>query len=424
MRDQADTLHADLVAIVGDKFVQPATSADAIDGVQPRWVITPGSADEVAHVLRLADGRGIKVAPRGGGTKRGWGNIPSQVDLILSLQRFDRVVEHAWGDMTATVQAGCTVARFQQVLAEHQQHLALDPLWPAKATIGGILATDDNGPRRIRFGSLRDLILGITVALPDGTVARSGGKVVKNVAGYDLPKLMTGALGTLGVIVEATFRLYPLPAQAITLSIDVPSLAAANQFVLHILDSTLTPSGLQLRVSGKRQPQVNIRFEGIADALHAQAEQLLVIAGQVDAVRAVGPEAPEVWRARESVWSGEPSVVCKTSVLPAQLAALGESVQRVAQTLKLDWKLVAQALGAAMLRLDGANDEVLLTALTILRQDITRLEGALVVLHCPVALKDRIDVWGAGGDALPLMRRVKEQFDPKDTLNPGRFVRF
>jgi glycolate oxidase FAD binding subunit len=179
--------------------MRAAIAEDAVDGVVPQMVIEPGTPEEVARALKIATGAGLQVIPRGGGTR--WigailldARTPKR-ELILSTRRLNRVVEHAWGDMTATVEAGCTFQQFQQTLAEHGQRLALDPLWPEQATIGGILATNDSGPLRVRFGSLRDLIIGITLALPDGTLAKSGGKVVKNVAGYDLPKLATGSLG-------------------------------------------------------------------------------------------------------------------------------------------------------------------------------------------------------------------------------------
>src|SRR5919109_5514446 len=206
-------------AIVGEAHVRAASVEDAVDGLRPQVIIETANADEVSKVLKTATDVGVQVIPRGGGTKLGWGNRPRAAQVIISTSRLKRVVEHAWGDMTATVEAGCTVQQFQQTLAEHGQLLALDPLWPEKATIGGILSTNDSGPLRIRFGSLRDLIIGITLVLPDGTIAKSGGKVVKNVAGYDLPKLATGALGTLAVITDAVFRLHPVFPETRSLSV-------------------------------------------------------------------------------------------------------------------------------------------------------------------------------------------------------------
>src|SRR5512146_1832754 len=207
---------AQIERITGPEHVRAAGPEDAIDGVQPQKIVEPGTAEQVAEVLAVASGNGLAVAPRGGGSKLAWGNPPRSLDLVLSTRRMAHVVEHAWGDMTATVEAGCTVAEFQRVLAEHGQRLALDPLWPETATIGGMLATNDSGSLRVRFGSLRDLVIGVTLALADGTLATSGGKVVKNVAGYDLPKLATGSLGTLGVITRAIFRLYPVPKEVRT----------------------------------------------------------------------------------------------------------------------------------------------------------------------------------------------------------------
>src|SRR6202790_4849614 len=175
--------------------------------------------------------------PRSGGTKTCWGNPPVRADLILSTARLNRVIEYAWADLTVSVEAGCTIQNLQNTLAEHGQRIAVDPLWPERATVGGILSTNDSGSLRIRYGALRDLIIGVTLALPDGTLASSGGKVVKNVAGYDLPKLATGAFGTLGVITRAVFRLHPLPKETRTISCVTADVADAQRLVQAIQNS-------------------------------------------------------------------------------------------------------------------------------------------------------------------------------------------
>jgi glycolate oxidase FAD binding subunit len=177
----------ELRALVGAEHLRAAGAGDAIAGVSPRMVAEPGDEKELAAALRWANEAGLAVAPRGGGTKMGWGNPPARLDLVISIARLDHILEHVWSDMTVIVQAGATIATVQQALAQHGQHIATDPLWPERATIGGILSTNESGTLRLRFGALRDLIIGVTLALPDGTLARSGGKVVKNVAGYDLP---------------------------------------------------------------------------------------------------------------------------------------------------------------------------------------------------------------------------------------------
>src|SRR5216117_339679 len=278
-------------------------------------VVEPGSVDEVATLLRDASRDGLAVIPRGGGTKLDWGRPPRRADLVLSTVRLDRVLEHAWGDMTATVEAGCTVARLQHALAEHGQRLACDPLWPERATIGGILAASDNGPLRARFGALRDLIIGVTLVLADGTVAKSGGKVVKNVAGYDLPKLATGSLGTLAVITQAVFRLHPLPHATRTLTFAAPDVDPLCELALAIQGSQLAFVSLQIRTGRSVEPRLDVAFEGTRAGLDAQERAVLRLAAGV--ARADPP--PLVWRAREELWRGrEHGVTGKFSVLRSE----------------------------------------------------------------------------------------------------------
>src|SRR5215813_6004830 len=233
---------ADVREILGTKYVHPASAADSVCGVHAGIVIEPGSEAELAGALKVVNASAAAIIPRGGGTKLEWGNPPERAEVILSTARLDRVLEHAWADLTVSVEAGCTVAKLQETLAKHGQRLAIDARWPERGTIGGLLSTNDSGPLRLRFGSLRDLVIGVTIALPDGTVASSGGKVVKNVAGYDLPKLLTGALGTLGVITRAIFRLHPLPKERRTISWTVASASEAQRILLAIQNSKLAHS--------------------------------------------------------------------------------------------------------------------------------------------------------------------------------------
>ncbi|CAA9224714.1 MAG: Glycolate dehydrogenase, FAD-binding subunit GlcE [uncultured Chloroflexia bacterium] len=413
-------LQLELAGVVGIDHLYAGGIQDAVDGIRPQWVVEPRSADEVAGVLRHAGSAGRSVVPRGGGTKLGWGNRPRSADLVLSTRRLDRVLEHAWGDMTATIEAGCTVAQVQEMLARHGQRLALDPLWPEHATIGGVLATNDSGSLRIRFGAMRDLIIGITIVLADGTVARSGGKVVKNVAGYDLPKLLTASLGTLGVITEASFRLHPLPRESRTLTFAMPAAAAANDLLRAISDSHLAPSGVQIRMASDLPPHVDVRFEGIvASVLDEHSRQVRRFAGSAEEVTALA----DIWRAPEALWyATESSLVCKLSVLPAELTAFCEAVQHVAGALHLSWSIVAQSVGVGWLRLQSSNEQALLAAFGVLRARVAERHGSLVLAQASPEVKGRVDVWGVGGDALSLMQRVKARFDPRGILNPGRYV--
>jgi len=419
-----ETAWSDLRALVGEEHMRASMMEDAVDDVLPQMVIEPGTAEEVAGALKIATGAGLKVIPRGGATKMGWGNSPRGGELILSTRRLNRVVEHAWGDMTATVEAGCTFQHLQETLAAHGQRLALDPLWPEHATIGGILATNDSGPLRVRFGSLRDLIIGITLALPDGTLAKSGGKVVKNVAGYDLPKLATGSLGTLGIITQAIFRLHPVPRESRTLSFATSDDATShgegmNALVLAIQDCNMVPTGVQVRAGRGSAPEVDLRFEGTAAGCEAQIEQTMRL--ESGARRIESPA--DVWNAHAELFRGsEDCVVCKFSVLPADLGVFLESISTVTEPLHLPWRLVAQAVGAGYLRFERRDSGAVISVLHDLRKKLETRGGSLVILRCPHEIKSTMDVWGSAGDALALMRSIKAQFDPTGVLNPGRFV--
>ena len=404
-------------AILAPEAVRAATPADAVCGAQPRLILEPANEQQVASVLRLANDAGLAVIPRGSGTKLAWGNPPARADIILSTARLGKIIEHPWADLTVSVEAGCTIQALQSALSQHGQRLAFDPLWPAHATIGGVLSTNDSGSLRMRFGALRDLIIGVTLALPDGTLASSGGKVVKNVAGYDLPKLVTGALGTLAVITRAVFRLHPVPRNAKTLSISGCSLEEMQRLILAIQDSRLAHTALQTRIAQDAEPFVDILFEGTEAGIAAQEAQLREIARPAQVVDA--PSA--VWAASQELWnSSAPAALAKITTLPASIARTTEIAQRITSARKTKWKLTIQATGIGWLRLDGA-PENLREALSDLRFELEHTGGSLAALHQPAGAP-RLETWGTPGDALPLMRAVRNQFDPRNTLNPGRFL--
>src|ERR671911_902187 len=218
----------DLQRIVGEEHAREATSEDAVDGVGPCFVAEPGSVEKTSELLRFAAEEGLAVSPRGGGTKSSLGNPPRGLDLVLSTARMNEVIEHVPGDQVVRVQGGTKLEDLQSQLAGEEQMLGIDP--PEEgATVGGIVASNASGPRRLRYGLIRDLIIGIEVVLSDGTVAKAGGKVVKNVAGYDLSKLFTGSLGTLGLIATCNFRLHPRPEAARTVAVELPDTVSAGE---------------------------------------------------------------------------------------------------------------------------------------------------------------------------------------------------
>ena len=412
----SNSAEAAFAEIVGREHVLAAL-ADSITGLHPRFIVEPGTERELSSALRLANDANLAAIPRGGGTKINWGNPPARADLILSTARLNKIIEHAWADLTVTVEAGCTIATLQAALAQHGQRLELDPLWPEKATIGGVLSTNDSGALRLRFGALRDLIIGVTLALPDGTLASSGGKVVKNVAGYDLPKLVTGALGTLGVITRAVFRLHPLPRNSSTFSISPRNFEQAQRLLSALLDSKLAHTALQARIAGDSQPILDILFEGTEAGIAEQVAQAKKMAESTAFV-----ESPAtVWGARQKLWDDSDSAtIAKVCILPAQFARTSELMQRTTEAHQAGWQFVMQATGIGWLRLEGAAQN-LHAVLFELRSQFERDGGSLVILRRPSEMPT-MDAWGQPSDALPLMRAVKHRFDAKNTLNPGRFV--
>jgi glycolate oxidase FAD binding subunit len=408
-------------AILGANGVHPASAADALAGVEPQVVLAPANELQLASALRQANDSRLAVIPRGGGTKLAWGCPPARAQVVLSTARLNKVIEHAWADLTVSVEAGCTIRELQSALARHNQRLGVDVLWPKSATVGGILSTNDSGALRLRFGALRDLIIGVTIALPDGTLASSGGKVVKNVAGYDLPKLVTGAFGTLGVITRAVFRLHPLPQSARTFSCLAHDAAEAQRILLAVQDSKLAHTALQVRFIESAQPQVDVLFEATEAGLAAQAVQLKSLVAPAPTTEA----EPPVWNARQELYSAarhqeSPCAIAKLSVLPSQIAQTAEAIASLARTNQLQASSVFQATGLGCVLFAGV-PSAFHAALQLLRAQLESSGGSLFLAHYPADMPF-LSPWGNFGDTLPLMRALRLQLDPYQTLNPSRLL--
>ena len=380
----------------------------------------PGDAAQIAELLRWAQANQVAVIPTGGGTKLDWGN-PVTAGILLSLERLRRVREHAWQDMTCTVEAGCAWSAMQAELSRHGQMVALDPLWPDRATVGGVVATNDSGALRLRYGGLRDLIIGMTIVLADGTIARAGGKVVKNVAGYDLHKLMTGSFGTLGVIAEVNFRLHPCedrPKSWTVLAGRSPGNdAMAFSEPLHaLMDSQMVLSSVQLRTS-EHECALDIRIAAVPECL---ADHEARVRNFFRAFKVC--EADEaVWQARQQLFDREGAVVLKVSAPPGEICECIAEVQRCATAHEVSVTAAGQATGLITVALQPANAN---TAALIenLRSVVSNRGGSAMVARTPNVLRSQVDVWGPAPDALPLMREIKRRFDPQRILNPGRYV--
>ena len=408
-------------SVLKNDGVRNAAAIEVFAGLQPKAVLEPADEAQLAAALREANRARLAVIPRGGGTKLNWGNPPERADLLLSSVRLNKIIEHAWADLTVSVEAGVTIRELQAALAAHNQRLALDPLWPKSATVGGILSTNDSGTLRLRFGSLRDLIIGVTIALPDGTLASSGGKVVKNVAGYDLPKLVTGAFGTLGVITRAVFRLHPVPQATRTFTCLAKDAADTQRLLLAIQDSKLAHTALQARFVERVQPQVDVLFEATEAGLAAQAAQLKSIVYPAP----ISETEPPVWKARQELYSAAqrqdtPCAIAKISVLPATIAKAIESISALTREHQLRAHTVMQGTGLGCTLLEGT-PHGLYAALRTLRAELESASGSMFLADHPPDFPP-FDPWGTPPDSLPVMRALRLQFDPARTLNPGRFL--
>jgi len=399
----------ELEAILSPTELRAGVAPDSIWEIVPARVATPLNEQQMASVLRWANNNCVRICVSGGGTKQEWSGRPEAIDLLVSSARLNALVEHAHEDLTVTVQAGLTVAQLQLELAKHNQRLALDVLWPERATIGGIIAANDSGCLRLRYGSVRDLLIGITVVLANGTIARSGGRVVKNVAGYDLPKLFTGSLGTLGVITEATFRVHPLPHASETVSYRFSGVESANKFILALNDSALVPAAVQLRYGSDQLAEVDVMFEGVQAGIDAQKSSVNVFALDAENIHVGGP-----WSARQYLWR-VPGLdfICKFSVLPADIAAFAEEIK----SRCAEFRLVSQATGLGHFAVRCTSQNI-----RHLRNALNSNSGSLTIHSCRSDLTASVEKFDQAPDSLPLMVRVKQRFDPKLILNRGRFI--
>lgn len=417
MSEIAGALHA----IVGADhvFAGEAAAAVAVDGRAPRWVVVPGSAEEVAQCLAFASARGLAVAPAGGGTRRHWGNPPRALDVVLSLRRLARILAHEPADLTLSVEAGVTLGAIAREVDPARQFLALDPPRAAGSTVGGIIATAASGPYRARYGTIRDLLLGVTVVLADGRLVKGGGRVVKNVTGYDMPKLHVGALGTLGVIVAAHLRLHARPAAEASWRVGFGSAEAALEAALGIMDAPVVVSRLQL-VDGAT---LGVTVGSVPEGVRAQGSRIAETCGRGGGTPVPLAE-PDAWWAgvTESTWPPTPDcLTLRVGTRPSDVvkalrgveAAAGGavSVRATAEVANgvLHATLGGPGLGAAAL-------------VARVREALAPLGATCVVEHAPAAVKPGLDVWGDVGPAVEVMRRLKAELDPQAILNPGRYV--
>lgn len=410
---------------LGERLGQVVTGPD-----RPQAIAFPQTEAELAQVIATAHRREWRLLACGNGTKLTWGGLAQGLDLVVSTARLNQVIDHAIGDMTLTAQAGVIVSPLQAQLAEHQQFLAVDPAYPAQATLGGVVATADTGSRRQRYGGVRDMLIGISFIRYDGQLAKAGGRVVKNVAGYDLMKLMTGAYGTLGVISQLTFRLYPVQETSRTVVLSGPA-TELRPLMATLGRSPLTPVAFDLlspalaaSLGLKAEFALAIRFQAIAPGVTEQVERLQTLVPEpLTPILLTDQDDQTFWPQIQAALFPDPptdatAIVVKLGLRPTAVVDSLECLERLAPDLALG--CVHATSGIGTVRLTG--DLATVAVVEALRSRCQEWGGYLTVLEAPKALKQILDVWGYSGNALPLMQALKDQFDPYRRLSPGRFV--
>jgi glycolate oxidase FAD binding subunit len=399
--------------------VTDATPADAVDGVPAALVARPGSTAETAELLKAAAGFGLTVVARGRGTKMSWGRPPERADLVVDLSRMSAVLDHAAGDLIVDTQAGTLLSDVQQTVATAGQRLALDEQVPG-SSVGGVLATNGSGPGRVGVGTARDLLIGITVVRADGVVAKAGGRVVKNVAGYDLGKLLIGSFGTLAVITEAVFRLHPVPPAQRYVSVPFGTAEDAARLVQSVVHAQVVPAAVEVEWRPDGAGAVSVQLGGTPAGVQSRTATTLQLLG----AGAEATERPPVgWGALPWQDGDRQSVGLKLTCALSGLAPVLDAAHRAAADAGVP--LTLRGSGGAGVLYGGlpadAPVDAVASVVARTRAVCTEHGGALVVLEAPAAVQAAVDTWGPV-PAIDLMRRVKEQFDPERRLAPGRFV--
>lgn len=425
----ARSLAGALGAVLGaDGLRDDAASlaAAAVDGVTPRWVARPASVEQLAQVLALAREEALAVMPRGSGSSLEQGHPPPRVDLVVELRRLDAVVEHNPDDLTASVQAGITGGALAARLTPHRQALPLDPPAFSSRTLGGMAATQASGPQRLRYGTMRDLLLGVRFVQADGVVTWGGAKVVKSVTGYDVPKLMVGALGTLGVLAELTLRLHPIPEHEGTWLASFRSMAQAQECVAGLLESTVQPSRLEI-LDDRALAACGLPVAAAALAISIGTVEPAVRAQEAQVAEAVQRArgrfetmGMSFWRAYDRTLAAGGAVTLRIGTVPARLAATCAETRAALPSAAVTG---GAALGALRARVDGGDVAAVARGIERLRAVVADVDGGVVIERGPRALRAAVDPWGpVPAPALAVMRAIKHEFDPTGVLNAGRFV--
>jgi glycolate oxidase FAD binding subunit len=422
-----------LAAIVGPEAVVEEANARAgaaIDGLVPRWIVQPRALEQVSRVLALAWDARLVVVPRGGGSALELGRPPSRLDLVLDLRRLDRVVEYNPDDLTVTVEAGITLGALAAQVGARHQLLPLDPAGAARRTLGGLAATNASGPLRARYGTLRDLLLGVRFVQADGVVTWGGARVVKSVSGYDVPRLMVGALGTLGVLVELTLRLHPMPEFEATWLASFGGLAPAQAFVARLVDSAVQPSRVEILnraalaacAAGEAPAAIAVSIGTAEEAVRAQGQTAARFAREAGAT--LIPLGASFWTTYERAMAPGEALRLRVGTLVTHVGETAAEIERAVAAAGAVATVTGSAtLGSVRAAFPAVEPRAFTTIVERLRDLVAPVGGSVIIERAPAALRAVVDPWGPVDPAsLALMRRLKDEFDARRVLNPGRFV--
>ena len=408
-------------------------------GNSGKVTVFPKNEEEIVRILQYSSDKELKVSVIGNGTKRGFGGLMDSYDLLLSLSQYKGIVEHAPGDMTVTVKAGTPFCELQSYLASYNQMIAIDVSHTSKATIGGIIAANDSGPKRLGYGSARDSVIGMKLVYPDGTVIRTGGKVVKNVAGYDMNKLFIGSMGTLAVVSEITFKLRPIPKceNLVLLNFDRKHTSEARHFITELFDSTLEPTAVQLltpqlasSLNLREEYTVAISFEDVENSVKYQVDALknkkpenfqMTVLQETDAkefwqfVANSGPSANEI--------QGENVVASiKIGVKNLDVLQVLMHLEQLEKTYEIKFTAHGSfGTGLCQVNIEGSS-QYITDFIQEVQLYVSEIGGYTIVTHLPFSLRQKVDVWGGKPDHFFLLQGIKGKIDPKNILNYQRFV--
>ncbi len=430
---------SELKTFLKDEQIEDCNRTDVL-GNEGKVTVYPKTEGEISSILKYANEQGKKVIVEGMGTKRGFGGISDTADLLLSLKKYKGVIEHSVGDMTMTVRSGTTFNELQLYLAEHQQMIPLDPAFPDHATIGGIISSNDSGPKRLSYGAARDLVIGLRVVYPNGQMIRTGGKVVKNVAGYDMNKLFIGSMGTLGVISEITLKLRPVPKYESVVLLTFPQADLENirRFTIQLLDSYMEPHALELlspslaaRLTGKNVYTLAIGFEDVKKSVHYQ-EQVIENMKPQNSEMTILPqhEAKDFWNLFASLSPNSTNLPNDEKIKTAlKIGVKNLDVLQVIQECRLMEERKQLSIeahgglghGLCTVILNGMEEEIL-EVMSSLTKSVETIGGYVVAKHLPLHLRKKVEVWGKKPAHFFLLEGIKAKIDPKRTLNEKRFV--